>query len=381
MLRISVDSSFVLSEPLAVMKVAVSTRPVVAELSCVKLFTENSKVSYFATTGHLSLYNPVTNDAIIVEEPGSALVSYDLLVAALSSIVGPLTVHTTDKNMIITSTKNRRSRRRLPLADLDALPEPVSVGGTAVLVPAEKLREVIQYVAFAAIKDGSRPELRGMLIGDTSMCGDGTRLACYSLNTDVNITMSFEAVMAIQQVLPSGGDVSLLVDRWILVCFPDGKELRFAGTADIFPDSAKSVVDMLTAKVPIATLSITTSSLHRVFSAVGVYTEKATKFGIAYVEVYGDEGQVYVKTEVPSVGLFEDVLECSYSGKDFTVLVAPQHIMDILNSAKSESLEIKVYSSLEPLLISDPATDGWKVVQGVMATASMHREEVEEDDF
>ena len=379
-LKILVKSQFVLFEPLRTMSVAVSTRPVVPELSCIKLEVKDGVVSYFATTGFLSLYIPINSDDIEVVEPGSVLVNYDLFVAALSSIEGPISLYTTDKNLMVSSVENKKVSRRMPLAIIDNLPKPAVISGTTRTISAENLRDIINHVSFAAIKDGSRPELRGAYIGDMSMCGDGSRLACYTLGTDIDMTMSAEAISALQQVMPEDGDVQLNIDNWVSVKFADGTELCFAGTTDVFPESAKSIVEALSSKVASAVINVTTKSITRVFGGVSVYTEKAIKFGIAYIELKGESGHVYVKTEVPSVGMFEDELDCAYIGDDFNVLVSPQHIMDLVDVAKTENIEIRIFSSLDPLLVSDPTNDGWKVVQSVMAN-SRPQEVVDNDDF
>ena len=379
-MKILAESQFVLSEPLRVMGVAVSTKPVIPELSCVNLYAKGGNLGYFATTGHLSLLNPIDNSGITIEQEGSILVNYDLLVAALSSIVGPISLYTTDRNLIIASTGDKRISRRLPLAVLDNLPNPAVISGIPVVIPSNKLIEVIKCISFAAIKDGSRPELRGMYIGSMSMCGDGIRLACYDLTTDASITISFEAISALQQLLTDDGDISITVDSWILVELPGGKEFRFAGTGELFPETARSVVDALSAKTAVAVINIGTKALYRVFNAACTFTEKAAVYGIAYVELLGSNGTVHVKTEVPSVGMFEDILDCAYMGGDFTVLVSPQNMLDLIAGSSSEVLEFRIYSSLEPMLVSSPDVEGWKVVQGVMAN-SQPQEVVDNDDF
>lgn len=376
-MRIVSESSLYLTEPLNPVGVAVNPKPVVPEFSCVLLYTEGSKLWYFATNGHMSYRKPVVAE-LDIQQAGSALVNFSLLQASLQSVMGKVSLHTTDRNLVIQSLNDKRIFRRLPLANKDNLPNIPKPSGESFVIPASTLRAAADQVAFAAIKEGSRPELYGMHIGNQAICGDGTRVAAYNLGISGTVTIPMEPVMALSTILPSSGDVEVSLGSWVRFVMEDGSELQFIKMQVDFPDAAKLLLDTFSKKSYRSKIVVEAKQLHRVFSAAAAYTEKAANLGISFVKAVGDGEDVTVSISVPDLGTFEDVLDCEYEGDVFEILLAPSAIIDIANRAK-EKVELKIFSTLEPILARDVNDENWSVVQSVMATKAMHQEE--EEDF
>ena len=96
----------------------------------------------------------------------------------------------------------------------------------------------------------------------------------------------------------------------------------------------------------------------------------------------GDGESVQVSISAPDLGTFDDILNCEYEGAEFKILLSPMHIVELAGHSELGTMEIKIFSSLDPILISDVGSSDWVVVQTVMATKSMVKEiREEEEDF
>lgn len=361
---------------LETMSFAVNLRPVVPELRCVKISVEDSQLELFSTTGHLSYRTSIELKGT-VKDSGTILIDHALFLAALNTMQGAVEIYSTESNLIIRKESNHKVRSQIRLAVLENHPVDLPVSGSSFTVPAKVVGMLISSLQFAIIREGSRPELAGILFGPTAMSGDGTRIVGYQVSElEENVTIPVHALQPLQTLAQSGEKIVFTIgDRWIRADFENENVLKFSRLAKEFPGAAQAVLETYKAKAPLAWFSIKSAQALRILSALNVYSELASRQGISYCTMFKENDIIYVSVDAPTAGSFQNELQpVSMGGEDFIILFSSQAMLDILTNA-GEVIVVKIFSSNEPLLIMNEADGNWAMIQGVMAKSEMSGEE------
>ncbi|MDR1039121.1 MAG: DNA polymerase III subunit beta [Deltaproteobacteria bacterium] len=85
-----------------------------------------------------------------------------------------------------------------------------------------------------------------------------------------------------------------------------------------------------------------------------------TKFRVVYFNFSQD--CVLVSTENPEVGHAEERLAIDYSGEDFIVGFDPRHIIDALNSIRSDRFRVSYVDQKTPIVLKAEDDPGWQCI-------------------
>lgn len=375
-MNITLQDTAELIVSLETMTFAVNQRPVVPELRCVRLLVEGDRIRLFSTTGHLS-YETAVELKGSVKDAKPVLVDHALLLAALNTMQGAVEMYSTDNNLIIRQESNHKVRSQIRLAILENHPVDLKVVGSTFTVPTKTVVTLVDSLQFAIIREGSRPELAGILFGPTAMSGDGTRLVGYLVPTlEEAVTIPTHALLPLRTLSQSGGDIELTIgERWIRADFENGDVLKFSRLAKEFPEAAQTALETYKARDPLAWFSIKSAPALRILSALNTYSELASRQGISYCTMTREHDKIYVAVDAPTAGSFQNELQpISMGGGDFIILFSSQAMLDILTNA-GEVIVVKVFSDHEPMLIKNEADENWAMIQGIMAKSEMGEED------
>jgi len=362
------------------MSFAISARPVVPELRCVRMSITAGGLDLYGTTGHLSYSQTVNLDGDL-EGTEMVLVDHALLLAALQTMHGAIELYTTKTNLIVRAKDDHKVRSQIRLAVVENHPEDIRITGPTFTVDAKTVKMLVDLLQFAVTREGSRPELAGILFGPMSMSGDGTRLVGYSTEAiESALTVPTQALQPLRSLAESEETAEFTVGaRWVQCCFGGTSILKFARLAQEFPGVVGDSLTTIRSRTPEAWFVLDARLAHRTLNALNVYSELAAKQGISYCTMQKEGERVYVSVDAPTAGSFTNELTLVEAGPgDFSVLFSAQAMLDVLSNA-GEKAHVAIFSDREPMLITNPDDDRWAVIQGVMAKSE--HVAAEEEDF
>lgn len=160
---------------------AVPSKPQLPILSSILVSATEHSVSLSATDLYLGVK---TSIAATIEEPGDIAVPAEIFKQLITSLpAGKITLHTTDKALIITTP---HTKAQIPYQESEEFPQFPDVGGTQVEFSESELATVVTQTGYAFSNDASRPVYTSLLFSFentqlTVVGTDGFRLAVLTL--------------------------------------------------------------------------------------------------------------------------------------------------------------------------------------------------------
>jgi len=332
--------------------------------SCVKLSAKgNTLLEYLGVSGSMSIC--YTFRDLMIEEEGEVVVDLEMLLADLSSLrQDSMQAEVKGNNLVITSGKAIRKRRLMPLEEF---PQEPRKKGKKVKVEGNVLSEGLEDVAFAMIKEGSRPELRVVrILPDSFIAGDGQRVVYVGKELGQDISIAGDVLDVVKTVSVGHEVVSITLGSWT---FFETDECRLGVSRfnNQFPEAAATVVQTYSNKSPAVAFVVEKAPFLRSLSSLVVYADRARKFGIEYAELLFSD-HFRVRADIPDIGLFEDDVPFKKmeGDMDFSVLFSPRLLHEDISQIEGDTFELSFFSSTEPMLIRDPGRENWILIQTVM---------------
>ena len=166
---------------------AVPSKPQLPILSSVLFSASETEVALSATDLYLGIRTTI---AATVEEPGVIAVPAEIFKQLITSLpAGKITLHTTDKALIITT---EHTKAQIPYQNSEEFPQFPDVGGTQVEFSETELDVVVTQTGYAFSNDTSRPVYTSLLFSFeadklTVVGTDGFRLAILTLDGKQNL--------------------------------------------------------------------------------------------------------------------------------------------------------------------------------------------------
>ena len=308
-----------------------------------------------------------------VETSGEVYVDAILLSSIISSMSGEGEIRLSlKKKLSITKGKQRRSTT--PMVEGEFSEEPKVEFQTGWDQPVQSFLFQAEKVAFAVARDASRPILTGISIDMRNglMVGsDGRRMAFLAVEMEPTKVGPVFTTRFIQEIKRSGmgGIVSISVaENWIRAVSEDKLTVVWAkALVGEYPTKAatfaKEMPDM-----PGIVFKLDKSALADSARLAVLYADQAKRMLESEVlYIIGEKGKIRVEMSVPSVADLKDVIPGEVDG-DTTIKVHPQYLLDAVNHVDADMVEIKVLGPDKPMVITDPNSLGWAVIQVPMVS-------------
>lgn len=365
-MRIVLDDPSVFSIPLGQMSNIVNPKSVIPELGCILIIAEVDGVTLRGSSGNMSLTLTVHDD-LQVEQPGTCLVSYMLFQAAIASLQGKVELRDTERKLIIKPVGKSRAKREIFKADPTLLPIEPDAKGEPIKLSTRVLLSALDQTLFAMNRTGDRPDLSTAYVGESVMCGDGTRLSSYKVGVPEIGTIPAAVILPLVALIKMGDEAEFLMEgRWIGTRVGMGALLKFNRSSEPYPDSVGIVRDAFATRSAVASFKLDVAHASRILGSLLLYSEAAAKYGILYTTFSFDgKNPPKVSVAAPNTGVFEDIFKCSeMSGPEVRFLFAASSFLDVLNAASTAEVELRVFTKADPILFVD---ENWVVVQGTLS--------------
>ena len=257
----------------------------------------------------------------------------------------------------ITSARAQFSVRTLPTADFPAL---VEASGDAITVPAGDLSEAFRQVVRAASSDDARPILTGVLMAAR---GDGLRLvATDSYRLALRDLPKAQVLAAGQQVLvPSRAleELSRILDPGKDVTMRLGeREVAFEVIDEV--QSARLTCRLIAGDFPSYEPLIPDSHDNRLEIERAALLDGARRLRLlardtnapVRMELKPDSIELTVISQ--DVGSASEEIDASYEGEATTVAFNPDYLIEGLEAAGGDTVEIVRLDALKPAILRTP---------------------------
>lgn len=293
-----------------------------------------------------------------VEAEGETVVPARLLtdiVRALPS--GEVSLEVTDDDVQISSARAQFSVRTLPVADFPALPMPT---GDSVTVPAGELAEAFRQVVRAASSDDARPILTGVLM---TARGDGLRLVATDsyrlalrdlpeaqvLEAGQQVLVPSRALEELGRILDEDKDVTMrLGEREVTFKVSDANQsaqVTCRLIAGDFPSYEPLIPDSYDNRLEIDRAALLDGA--RRLRLLARDTNAPLR-----MELRDDSIELTVISQ--DVGSASEEVDAAYSGESTTVAFNPDYLIEGLEAAGGDTVELVRLDALKPAVLQTP---------------------------
>src|ERR671930_1619636 len=344
-----------LSQKLAVVARAVSTRASVQILSGVLLRAEAGRLHLAATDMELSLRSSL--DAQI-EGDGAVVVPGRLLVDLVRLLPeSEVTIeHRADESVArVTSGPSSSTLHTYAAEDFPRLPDLDAVG--TFTVDRESLLDTVSRVSRSASRDESRPVLTGILVrfetGKLVMAAtDSYRLSVKETELpgevpELEAIIPARALAELARIAQSGDTIELGVhenqvvfaaeDVWLTTRRIDG---QFPNYKQLLPESFEHDVTLPRAE------------FLDVIRRVGVLVQRTSPLQLRF-----SEGELRVLARTQDVGEAEETLPVAFSGDPLEIGFNAEFLREGIESISADELRLRLISPLRPAVIEGDDTD------------------------
>jgi DNA polymerase-3 subunit beta len=344
-----------LSQKLAVVARAVSTRASVQILSGVLLRAEASRLHLAATDMELSLRSSLEAQ---VEGDGAVVVPGRLLVDLVRLLPdSEVTIeHRADENVVrITSGPSASSLHTYAAEDFPRLPDLDTVG--TFTVDRESLLDTVSRVARSASRDESRPVLTGILVrfetGKLVMAAtDSYRLSVKEtdLSGDVpelEAIIPARALGELARIAQSGDTIELGVHENQVVFAADDVWLTTRRIDGQFPNYKQLLPETFEHE-----LTLPRNELLDVVRRVGVMVQRTSPIQLRFAE-----GELTVFARTQDVGEAKESVPVQFSGDALEIGFNAEFLREGIESISADDLRLKLISPLRPAVIEGSDDD------------------------
>jgi DNA polymerase III subunit beta len=344
-----------LSQKLAVVARAVSTRASVQILSGVLLRAEAGRLHLAATDMELSLRSSleaqVDGDGAIVV-PGRLLVDLVRLLPDSEVTIE----HRADENVVrVTSGPSSSTLHTYAAEDFPRLPDLDTVG--TFTVDRQSLLDTVSRVARSASRDESRPVLTGILVrfeaGKLVMAAtDSYRLSVKEtdLSGDVpelEAIIPARALAELARIAQAGESVELGVHENQVVFAADDVWLTTRRIDGQFPNYKQLLPETFEHE-----LTLPRNELLDVVRRVGVMVQRTSPIQLRFAE-----GELTVFARTQDVGEAKESVPVQFSGEAMEIGFNAEFLREGIESIGADDLRLKLISPLRPAVIEGGEDD------------------------
>lgn len=322
-----------------------STMPI---LSCALLSVEQTpEGGRLAVTAYDLEIGMVTEHSCEIKKPGKVALPAKTLLEVAKSMPSPVTRIKLVANNRVEITSGAASFR-LAGQNADDFPTMPEVGATE-FMPTGSLYEALSKVAFAMSHDETRYSLNGVFLDlpkGKAVATDGHRLCAADLTKikDASaVIISKKAVAKLRKLLSSGGESvgEFAVNDSSLLYRRPGTRLLSRLIDGQFPDYTQVLPSHVDAPVSVKRVALR-DALSRVMLMA---QDKSSAVNLAF----GD-GSLTVAARNPEEGDASDTVETS-GAVDLKINLNGHYLLDMLNVADSESVELHLGDELTPVMV------------------------------
>ena len=344
-----------LTQKLAIVSRAVSTRASVQILSGVLLRAEGGRLNLAATDMELSLRSSVNAQ---VEGEGAVVVPGRLLVDLVRLLPAEEVTfeHRPDEGVVrVTCGPSSASLHTYAAEDFPRLPDLDAVG--TFTVDREALLETIARVARAASRDEARPVLTGVLVqfvGDKLVMAatDSYRLAVKETTLsspapELEAIVPSRALQELARVAGDGDEIAVGVQENQVLFSAGGVWLTSRRIDGQFPNYRQVLPETFEHE-----LTISRAELLDVVRRAAVMIQRATPLQLRFAD-----GEVTVIARTHEVGESQESMPVAYSGEPLEIGFNAEFLREGLESVEGDDVRLKLISPLRPAILTDEGED------------------------
>jgi DNA polymerase-3 subunit beta len=344
-----------LSQRLAVVARAVSTRASVQILSGVLLRAEAGRLHLAATDMELSLRSSleaqVDGDGAVVV-PGRLLVDLVRLLPESEVTIE----HRADENTVhVTSGSSTSTLHTYAAEDFPRLPDLDAVG--TFTVDRESLIDTVTRVARSASRDESRPVLTGILVrfeaGKLVMAAtDSYRLSVKETELsgeapELEAIIPARALAELGRIAQSGDSIELGVHENQVVFAADNVWLTTRRIDGQFPNYKQLLPEAFEHE-----LTLPRGELLDVVRRVGVMVQRTSPIQLRFAE-----GELTVFARTQDVGEAKESVPVQFSGEAMEIGFNAEFLREGIESMSADDVRLKLISPLRPAVIQGSEDD------------------------
>src|SRR6478609_4189964 len=344
-----------LSQRLAVVARAVSTRASVQILSGVLLRAEAGRLHLAATDMELSLRSSLEAQ---VDGDGAVVVPGRLLVDLVRLLPdSDVTIeHRADESVVrITSGSSASTLHTYAAEDFPRLPDLDTVG--TFTVDRESLLETVSRVARSASRDESRPVLTGILVrfeaGKIVMAAtDSYRLSVKETTVtdelpELEAIIPARALQELARIASGSDDLQLGMQDNHVVFGSDGTWLTTRRIDGQFPNVRQLLPEQFEQE-----LALPREEVLDVVRRVSLMAQRNSPLRLRWAD-----GELTVSAVTQDVGEARESLPAPYTGEPMEIGFNAEFLRDGLDSVDSETIKFKLISPLRPAVLEGEADD------------------------
>src|SRR3954463_4515586 len=344
-----------LSQRLAVVARAVSTRASVQILSGVLLRAEGGRLHLAATDMELSLRSSLEaqgdgDGAVVV--PGRLLVDLVRLLPDSEVTIE----HRADESVVrITSGSSAPTLHTYAAEDFPRLPDLDTVG--TFTVDRESLLETVSRVARSASRDESRPVLTGILVrfeaGKIVMAAtDSYRLSVKETDLagevpELEAIIPARALAELARIAQSGDTIELGVHENQVVFAADDVWLTTRRIDGQFPNYKQLLPETFEHE-----LTLPRGELLDVVRRVSVMAQRNSPLRLRFAE-----GELTVLAQTQDVGEAKESIPVQFSGEAMEIGFNAEFLREGIESIRADDIRLKLISPLRPAVIDGGEDD------------------------
>src|ERR671935_1749423 len=344
-----------LSQKLAVVARAVSTRASVQILSGVLLRAENGRLYLAATDMELSLRSSLEAQ---VEGEGAVVVPGRLLVDLVRLLPADDVTfeHRAEEGVVhVTCGPSSSSLHTYSAEDFPRLPDLDAVG--TFTVDREVLLDTIARVARSASRDESRPVLTGILVrfegGSLVMAATDSYRLSVKETPLTGEAPEFEAIIParalaeLSRIAQSGDTVELGIHENQVVFAADDVWLTTRRIDGQFPNYKQLLPETFEHDV-----TLPRGELLDVVRRIAVMAQRNSPLRLRFAD-----GELTIAARTQDVGEASETLPVGYTGDPLEIGFNAEFLRDGLDSVAGDELVLKLISPLRPAVMTSPGDD------------------------
>jgi len=352
-----------LTQKLAIVSRAVSTRASVQILSGVLLRAEGGRLNLAATDMELSLRSSVNAQ---VEGEGAVVVPGRLLVDLVRLLPAEEVTfeHRPDEGVVrVTCGPSSASLHTYAAEDFPRLPDLDAVG--TFTVDREALLDTVARVARSASRDESRPVLTGILVrfeaGKLVMAAtDSYRLSVKETplqgdSPELEAIIPARALGELSRIAQSGDNVELGVHENQVVFAADDVWLTSRRIDGQFPNYKQLLPETFEHEV-----TLPRTELLDVVRRVAVMAQRNSPLRLRFAE-----GELTVSAQTQDVGESRESLPVPFSGEPLEIGFNAEFLREGVESVSTDEIQLRLISPLRPGLLRAEGDDFWYLIMPI----------------
>jgi DNA polymerase-3 subunit beta len=316
------------------------------------LFSVNDEIILSATDLYTGIRTKVLGK---IEELGQIAIPAQLLGEVVSLLPkGEVTLETQEKGVTVSAGKTKVVIQCSETQDFPEFPEKK---GQVFTLQAQEFEKIISFVPMAVAKDDLRPVLTALLFdGEDKLkvaATDGFRLSLvYLENLEIpfkKLLIPAKSLLEVQRLLErnKAKEVTLTIseEEKQIFCSLADTDLAIRLIDGEFPPYQKILANSFT-----HTAFVDTQKLIAAIKGALVFAKESSNI----VKIIFNNNEISIEATSPSLGKHQSCIECEKNIQDeIKVSFNALYLLDFLNNAKSDRVEININESLQPVLFRE----------------------------